>query len=344
MYTEKQLLHIVLFSSYLTFIICVLFLYIVVYFKNDYNYYIKNKYLNILIFISFGVLLNSIDLLIEFSETNNQKLLLLKFNIVYIIDIPSIIIYSYRGIRCYLDCNHKNRLFGNYEKIYKKLVYFILFIYLLFVIILNFIYRNTTIKITDWQYYPYYIMVLIFIMLHPFIIYILNNIDNNIRNDFIISFIVIFINFFIFMLSIYFQYDINILLIFKPYWSIICSFIIYLICLVIPLLNIIKKRKNVKNEHCENHVDINMYTDFSKDIYTLKKMRNISQPTTNDEIKEIYDNYIINFKNIEGFEKIVDDIEKKIEINDIKNIDLDYFILKLTERIYINIYEYNINV
>lgn len=119
----------------------------------------ENNYINILFIITIGVLINSSDLLIYGVlgyKTKKIGLSLLKFNIVYIFDITSIIIYLYRGIKCYND-HYFNINSVNYTKniFIKKMMWLFLIVLFLYIIIINIVYKDIYIDVDDWQYYPY---------------------------------------------------------------------------------------------------------------------------------------------------------------------------------------------
>lgn len=332
---DNKIVHILIFIIYLFIIIISFFVYLFLYLKNsNYSYYLSNRYNSLLICITLGVLINSFDLLLIGLVTKNNYGLL-KFNLVYIFNLPSVIIFSYRGIKCYIDNYISFKKIENIKSFNKHIILCFI-IYISYILFINLIF-NKNITIISWHFYPFYIFILIFIFVfNPIIIFLLNKIGNNLKYDFIYSLLFVLFSFGVFTIN-YFKHDIIFLNYISSYWSLISSIFVHFSYTFLHFIHVrIEKIKvieeNIKDYDLNdiNNTDINI-------IKIISEYKNIENEE-NEEQKNIKMTNLLNriYNNKE--------IMKNINLNSELNIhNMNMFISKLENKTYINLYKNILN-
>lgn len=318
-----MIIHIIIYIIYCISILGLTFLTFILYFSNNkYRYLFSRNYNFYLLFVSFGILLDGIDIImLGINKTEEKIYYLLKFNIVYIFDMISIFSYLYRGFLCLYNINDTN-------KKYIKHIYIIFLINIIYIITINMLHNKLDFSLTCWIFYPYYILVSIFtFVLHPLFIYKLKSINKKIRNDFIFSFIIISISFVIFILNSYFNYIEDTLYI-KHYWSTICAFIV---CIYYNITNYIinyeKKINDNETYFIRKLEDNNMYENICK---IDNKNKNFIKDKINKIKKSISKQEISN---------ILNEIEENIDNEILCNKLIDKYNKEINKIIYLNLYE-----
>lgn len=337
---KNKLIHISLFILYLLIILISFFIYLLIYLNNNkYRYYLSSRYNNILVFITLGILINSIDLLL-IGILNKEIYGIIKFNIVYIFNFPSVILFSYRGIKCYNDYNTSFNKILKYKNKFNKICIGFLFLYFTYILIIN-IFFNKNINIKSWHFYPFYIFVILFVFVfHPIIIILLNKINNSIKYDFIYSFISTISCFSLFFICNYFLYDNSYILTYvSSYWSIISSILIHFSCTFFHFIHIsISKNK----EDLELH-NLELYKKGkSKTLEYIEKYYLIEKKyESKKEIKVHMSELFNNICNDKEIIKIIENDKKQM----LKIENLNIYIDQLKEYNYIHIYKkYNNNI
>lgn len=247
--------------------------------------------------------------------------------------------FCYRGIICYKDSNISNISFNNKIKIIKndKIYKILLLIHFSYLLIINVCY-NKNINIKSWQFYPFYIFIIIFVLIfHPIIIYLLNKINSDLKYDFVYSFIIIFSCFTIFVIS-YFNVNNRILNYISSYWSIISSVFIHFSSTFLHILHI-KQQKNYEQdeptiERIYREIHINNF-EYDSILNIINQYDSIKKNMENDGAKK----FLNLFNCICNDNKIVEIIKNDISDEILKIENMNIYIKKLKKYILKSIYE-----
>lgn len=241
-------------------------------------YYSKKIYLSN-IFTSFLFIINlcmtSLCILSNIVLFNNRINHLIIFNIENISGLFFILFFNKRGINYY----EKNKEKHNDIISWINLILFVeFFIYISYIVFINIYFSKIVFNIKDWPYYILHSFIINHFIFGIIIIKI--NYNNFIRNQHLICLLVTIPGFVFFLIIDKFN------IIKNPYyikysWIIFSSFLTHFFCIVLPLINIIKNKKN------QNSND--------KEIFNID-LKNISKNIENNNNKN--EMYINLYKNI----------------------------------------------
>lgn len=317
----------------------------------------SNRYYNVftrrpfsLFFMNLFMPLISSSFILEVTFKNNIHHLIF-FNLRYIGYLGCVSIYVYRGFIFYLDYIYNlNKIIYKNKKTYTKIklvrdiIISINMVLLLFIVFINLKYYSVSFYIQDWQYYPFWIVHIIYLFLiHPLIIFLLNKIkyyNNNIKLDYILSMIWLTISFCLYVL-LQTKYT------YYKDWN---HYFHHAACMLtcfsysFPLIKFKKIKNNPNNEN--NDISFDNYFEVNKEylnfINNIKNIDNIKKTNKIYEIKykyiEFYKKYIVILKQKENIN--LNEEIKKIEIS-INNNELDVNLFdNIIDIIYSDLYEY----
>lgn len=308
--------YVILTIFYSLFIIFpVLFIYLVIFFNSKRSYYLKKRY-NWLLFITLiAIILGPFEIIINSNIYNLDKMKIIEFNLHYIIGIPSLIMYIYRGLINYLYLKNKS-----FRKYIKNICFYIYIFILIYTFIIDiYLYINNMV-FDDIYFYLYYLVCLIFVLIHPLIIYLLFSINSDIKYDYIFTMIINFIT-----LASCIIYEIikinefknnnflNVLIKISKFKITITSVLSYIFFLLIPLIYFYRQKNPIKNIIYRK--DGNVINNNCKNELNIKFLNNYDKINKNDK-KEIYDFYkknIIEMKNNDLYLNEIDKIEEYIK-------------------------------
>lgn len=336
----------IIFTNVLILFISLLF---ISYSNINYNVFTRRPF-SLFLMNLFMPLISS-SFILEVSFKNNIHHLIL-FNLRYIGYLGCVSIYVYRGFIFYFDYIYNlNKIIYKNKKIYTKIklvrdiIISINMFFLLFIVFINIKYYSLNFYIQDWQYYPFWIVHIIYLFLiHPLIIFLLNKIkyyNNNIKYDYILSMLWLSISFIIYIL-LQTKYT------YYKDWN---HYFHHAACMLtcfsysLPLLNFKKIKNNVNYEN-NNKISFDNYFEVNKEYSNfIKNIKNINNIKKNNKIYEIkykyiefYEKHIVILKQKEN--NHLNEVIKKIELSiDNNEFDVDLF-NNIIDIIYSDFYEY----
>lgn len=234
--------------------------------NQKFKYLLIKKHYNYLILITIGAIINFIDfLIIGFNKKDDNLYSLIKLNIVYISDIPFVLLYCYRGLLLADILNKKIKIY--------KIIYFIIAIYIIYIIFINmlYFYNNSFISINLWKYYLYYFIIGIFTFIyHPIMIVMFirksdGNVYKNNRNEFIFNFIVMLFTFSLFIIELFSDFSISPMINIRYYWTITSALFIslfYSINVIIYYFYNERKKENIENNIITSDIMLNATQNY----------------------------------------------------------------------------------
>lgn len=294
---KKEIWHIIILIFYIIIVVfSTILVFIFIYSNSSKSYYLIKRKQGLLFITTLGVLSLGFLEIYCMGLTNhcNSVFIILKFNIYYFFAIPSYISYCYRGIIIYYNYirnienlydNIKNMIIIKNKLIFiKRSCFSLLIVTFFYSLIVDILYFYNGLEINIKVFYPYYIIVGIYVfIMHPLIIYLLHKIKNDIKYDYIITMALIGIVFIIVMIFINNEYIVN----YSESFSAILCYITYLI---IPLIYIIKN-SNIKSKDKQENNNLNFKTQL---INLYNDYIEIKENSNSDNLKFLYKEF---FKN-----------------------------------------------
>lgn len=308
-------------------------------------YFLKRRY-NLLILGVFGsFLLGFIELLYTILKLEKDNNYLIKIGFYYLINIPCIIFYIYRGfIEYYNILKLKNFVSGKQENTIKILrnikfikITTIIMISLSFVyfFIIFGIYYNKSVLLFNFSILLYYIIVIIYtFILHPLIIYLLFKEKSEIKTDYIITMFSICITFIIFIYEDLIKRNFNYTIqkIFMKYWANIGTTLCTFMLLVLPFFKIVyaKSKPNIINKTITNEIKnreyiilLYYYNEYlilknKNNLDNMKKLSKLFFIDLKENNVELYNKYLTLFNDIndnESVDKLFENVKNEIYIN-----------------------------
>lgn len=263
-------LNIFLCLLYIVFSIIIDFILVYLYIKNvKIQKFLISNYFKYMILSSTLSILDGLTIIINKIQ-NYELYILIKFNMVYTINLSLMLIYSYRIFICYYNCKKidNNNIFIKNIKSIKRFIIILIIVSILYIVVIDILNKYYNI-INIYYFYPYFLFTLLWISSYPFLILLVNKTNNNIRNEYIITFSILLIMLILFILSDY--SIINSIFIIK-YWNVITNIIIGFIWLI-PVFKLKHEKNNINNNIVDNVFDIrylnNNITDEEKLYYEI---------------------------------------------------------------------------
>lgn len=356
---KSEVWHIVILIFYVIIVVFpTILVFVFIYANYSKCYYLIKRKQGLLFITTCGVL--SLGLLeiycMGLKDYCNSIFIIIKFNVYYFFAVPSYISYCYRGFIIYYNyIKNIENLYNNIKNVtiiknklifIKKGCFSLLFVNFLYLFIIDILYFYDGLEINIKFFYPYYIIVGIYVfIMHPLMIYLLHKIKNDIKYDYIITMTLIGAVFIIVMIFINNEYIVS-------YSESSSAILCYITYLIFPLFYIIKN-ENIKAKNnqqyiiTEKHDNLNFKTHL---INLYNDYIEIKENSNCDNLKFLYKeffknkiNYIKNTisNNNDSLINLIDMIEYNID-NDKIILDLfDKFFEEIKKIILIDSYEQN---